>query len=69
MACLASMTLIAGILMVVLAVGSFAYSLPRGGQHARFVGTQWEGYVVVGMIAVTGAGLIMVVSAMVELFK
>ena len=48
------MELIAGIVLVLLSLGAFVYSLPRHGKTARFVGTEWEGYVVVMMIGVLG---------------
>ncbi len=61
------MTLIFGLVLVVLATAAFIYSLPRGGRPARFVGTEWEGYVVVGLIGAIGIGLIMTLSGAIRL--
>jgi hypothetical protein len=61
------MTLTFGVVLVLLAVTAFYRSLPRGGKMARFVGTEWEGYAVVGMIGFLGIGMIMVILGTVEL--
>jgi hypothetical protein len=51
--------LIAGIVLVLAAVASLYFSLPRGGKTARFVGSQWEGYVVTAMIGFFAIGMIL----------
>ena len=55
------MTLIGGVVLIVLTVSLFVYSLPRGGKTARFVGSEWEGYVVVAMVGALSIGLIMTI--------
>lgn len=55
------MFILAGLVMTVAAAAVFYFSLPRGGKTARFVGTEWEGYVVVAMIGVLGIGVIMTI--------
>jgi hypothetical protein len=57
------MTLISGLALMLVAIAAFYYSLPRKGKAAWFVGTQWEGYVVVVMIAALGVGLMLALSA------
>ena len=56
------MTLLIGVLLVVGTLAAFILSLPRGGKTARFVGYEWEGYVVVAMLCVFGFGLMLVIS-------
>jgi hypothetical protein len=63
------MTLVIGVLLVVGTVAIFVFSLPRGGKTARFVGHEWEGYVVVAILCVFGFGLMLVVSGGVQLLK
>ena len=63
------MILISGIALMALTAASFVYSLPRGGRTAPFVGTQWEGYAVVLMIAAFGVGAMLVFSGTVQLTK
>ena len=53
--------LIAGIAMMVAAFAAFYSSLPREGKMARFVGSQWEGYIVVAMIGTFAVGAILAV--------
>jgi hypothetical protein len=60
------MQLITGIVLVALAVGSFISSLPRRGRTARFVGTEWEGYVVAGMVGALGLGVVMIIAGSAE---
>ena len=55
------MTIIIGLACAVMAVTAFIYSLPRGGKHAFFVGTEWEAYAVVAMISLLAVGLVMTV--------
>jgi hypothetical protein len=43
--------LIAGIVVLVVTVGIFLFSLPRGGRTHRFVGTEFEPYVAVAFTA------------------
>lgn len=61
------MTLIVGVALILLAAVAFYISLPRGGQVASFVGTSGEGYIVVSMLVVFGAGLLLVVGGASEL--
>jgi hypothetical protein len=63
------MTLISGVALVLLSAAAFFYSLPRGGKLARFVGSQWEGYIVVAMIAGLGVGVMLVISGATQLLK
>ena len=63
------MELIAGILLAVLSLGAFVCSLPRHGKTARFVGTEWEGYVVVMMIGFLGIGVVLVFHSATALLK
>lgn len=61
------MQLISGLALVMLSITSFAISLPRGGKTARFVGTEWEGYAVAGMIGALGLGIVLSISGLVQL--
>jgi hypothetical protein len=61
------MALLLGILIAALAVVAFVFSLPRGGKTARFVGSQWEGYVVVLMLCTFGVGLMLMASGAAQL--
>ena len=60
-------TIIIGIILFVVAVAAFYYSLPREGKVARFVGTQSEGYVVVVMLAAGAMGTILAVSGLLKM--
>jgi hypothetical protein len=53
------MNLIFGLALTLGGIAAFYYSLPRKGKTARFVGTEWEGYVVVAMISAICVGLIL----------
>ena len=64
-----ALTLIAGLALIALAVASFVYSLPRGGKTARFVGTEWEGYVVTTMIGTAGIGCILALAGVAALAR
>ena len=55
------MFILAGLVMTVAAAAVFYFFLPRDGKTARFVGTEWEGYVVVAMIGVLGIGVILTI--------
>ena len=61
--------LIAGIVLITLAVGAFLFSLPRHGKSAPFVGSQFEGYIVALMISALGGGLASVIAGAVEISK
>jgi len=61
------MTVIIGMVSIVLAVAAFVYSLPRGDRVAPFVGSNWEPYAVVMMLALLAVGFVMTVSGIVEL--
>ncbi len=60
------MTLILGIIIFLAAAAAFVFWLPRGGKTARFVGTEWEGYVVVLLICAFGLGSMLVVSQLIK---
>ena len=49
--------------------GGVCLSLPRHGKTARFVGTEWEGYVVVMMIGFLGIGVVLVFHSATALLK
>lgn len=55
-----------GIVVMALMVGFFSYSLPRGGRSAWYVGSEWEGYVVVIIIGCFGLGLMMAVKGLID---
>ena len=61
--------LIAGIVLITLAVGAFWFSLPRNGKLAPFVGTQLEGFAVALMVAALGGGVASVIAGAVEIAK
>ena len=61
------MALISGIVLVALAVVAFFFSLPRAGKTARFVGTQWEPYVVVGILCAFAVGFMLLGSTAIQL--
>ena len=61
------MNLILGLALVAISIGVFWASLPRHGKTAKFVGTEWEGYIVAGLIGVLGIGAVMIVSGLVQL--
>ena len=63
------MNLFFGVALIALALAAFVYSLPRGGRTARFVGTEWEGYVVTTMIGVAGIGFILSLDGAAALMK
>jgi len=50
--------LLIGFALTMMTVFLFVYSLPKGGKVARFVGTEWEGYVVVIFVGLFGIGAI-----------
>jgi hypothetical protein len=60
------MQLVVGIVLVVLTVVGFIRSLPRQGRTARFVGTEWEGYVIAGMIGALGFGAVLIITGVDE---
>ena len=61
--------LITGAALLLLSVGAFFYSLPRDGKVARFVGSKWEGYIVVVMIGGLGIGAMFVISGAMQMLK
>ena len=63
------MSVIFGIALSLAAVAVFYYSLPRNGKLAKFVGTEWEGYAVVGMIGVFGIGAILIITGLAQAMK
>jgi hypothetical protein len=63
------MTLFSGVALVLLSVAAIFYSLPRGGKVARFVGRDWEGYIVVSMIGGLGIGAMLVITGATQLLQ
>ena len=63
------MALFFGVALIALAFAAFVYSLPRGGKTARFVGTEWEGYVVTTMIGAVGIGFMLSLVGVAALMK
>lgn len=61
------MTTISGIVMVVLAGVVLAFSRPRGGKTAGFVGTPYEPYAVVAIISGIFIGLLLIASEAIQL--
>jgi hypothetical protein len=55
-------TLAFGVVLTVLAGAFFYFSLPKEGRTARFVGSEWEGYVVVAYICIFGLGVLLLVN-------
>jgi hypothetical protein len=53
--------LITGVVLITLTLAAFVYSLPRKGKHAWFVGSEWEGYVVVFMVGGFGLGAVFII--------
>jgi hypothetical protein len=53
--------LISGVVLTVITLVAFIYSLPRKGKHAWFVGSEWEGYVVVLMVSGFGLGTVLII--------
>ena len=63
------MTMLVGVVLLAASLAAFMYSLPRRGKTAKFVGSAWEGYVVVALICVLALGLTLAISGAVELIK
>jgi len=63
------MSLIFGGVLFVAALAAFFFSLPRGGKSAWFVGSQWEGYVVVFMLGVFGLGVMLLINGAAQMAK
>ena len=63
------MTAVVGVAIALAALAAFYYSLPRNGQVARFVGTEWEGYAVVAMICAFATGLLLTVTGAVDMLR
>jgi hypothetical protein len=61
------MVLIAGIVSVLLAGGLLTYSLPRRGKVAWFVGSQWEPYITILIVAGLALGVLFAVTGTIEL--
>jgi hypothetical protein len=59
--------LIAGIVLTVLALSAFVYSLPRHGKTVWFAGSEWEGYAVVAMVGGFGMGVIFIILGIADL--
>ena len=58
-----------GVILLAASMAAFVKALPRDGKTAKFVGSQWEGYVVVGLICVFGLGLMLAVTGAIQLIK
>ena len=61
------MNIILGLALTAISLGAFWASLPRNGKTAKFVGTEWEGYIVAGFIGVLGVGGVLLVSGLTQL--
>lgn len=59
--------IIVGIIALVVSLTAFYYSLPRSGKPAPFVGTEWEGYIVVAMISGVTMGAMFTLSSLIRL--
>jgi len=60
------MTMLVGAVLLAASLAVYVYSLPRGGRTARFVGSPWEGYIVVGLVCLLGLGLLLTITGTVE---
>ena len=63
------MTMLVGAVILAASLAAFLYSLPRGGRTARFVGSPWEGYIVVMLVCLLGLGVLLTITGAVELAK
>ena len=54
-----------GIVITIVAAVAIVWSLPRAGRTAWYVGSAWEGYVVVAMVGAFGIGIAMTVGGLV----
>ena len=61
------MKLISGLFLVAVTISVFWFFLPRKGKTAKFVGTEWEGYIVAAMIGILGIGAVLVVGGLAQL--
>ena len=63
------MTMLVGAVLLAASLAVYVYSLPRGGRTARFVGSAWEGYIVVGLVCLLGLGLLLTITGTIELIR
>ena len=63
------MTMLVGAVILAASLAAFVYSLPRGGRTAKFVGSPWEGYIVVGLVCLLGLGLLLTITGAIELAR
>jgi hypothetical protein len=56
------MVLLIGVVITAAALALLIFSLRQNGKSARFVESEWEGYIVVGMICTLGCGPILVLN-------
>ena len=54
-----------GIVITIAAALAFVWSLPRAGRTAWYVGSEWEGYVVVALVGAFGLGIVLTISGLV----
>ena len=55
---------VVGLLVLIITAGVFAWCLPRHGKTHRFVGTEFEPYVAVGIVAGVAFGACMIFSGL-----
>jgi hypothetical protein len=58
---------VTGIILIILSVGLFAYAIPRRGRVAGFVGSAWEPYAAIFIIAGFVLGILIAGAAIVDL--
>jgi hypothetical protein len=63
------MNLLVGVVLLAASLAVFSYSLPRGGKTAKFVGSQWEGYIVVGLLCIFALGLTLAITGSIAFIK
>ena len=61
--------LILGGVVLLSALGIFLYCLPRGGKTHRLVGTEFEPYVAVAIVAGLAVSFVLMLSGVIELVE
>jgi hypothetical protein len=56
------LSILGGVVVLAITVGCFIALMPRDGKMHRWVGTEWEPYIGVGLCAGTALGLTMSLS-------
>jgi hypothetical protein len=62
-------SMIVGLALLLLSLVAFSFALPRGGKVAGFVGSPWEGYIVIVMVLGICGGVMLAVAGVVQLFS